>query len=64
MSLQVKQSRSWSINIWKGVHIKSTAKIDSAATNSLFYIDDNSELKTLGIGTTDEYFCGIFMEWN
>ena len=35
--------------------IKSTAKIDSAATNSLFYIDDNSELKTLGIGTTDEY---------
>ena len=35
--------------------IKSTAKIDSAPTNSLFYIDDNSELKTLGIGTTDEY---------
>jgi hypothetical protein len=35
--------------------IKSTAKIDSATTNSLFYIDDNSELKTLGIGTTDEY---------
>ena len=35
--------------------IKSIAKIDSAATNSLFYIDDNSELKTLGIGTTDEY---------
>jgi hypothetical protein len=35
--------------------IKSTAKIDSAPTNSLFYIGDNNELKTLGIGTTDEY---------
>ena len=35
--------------------IKSTAKIDSAATNSLFYIDDNNELKTFGIGTTNEY---------
>ena len=35
--------------------IKSTAKIENASTNSLFYIDDNSELKTLGIGTTNEY---------
>ena len=35
--------------------IKNTVKIDSAPTNSLFYIDDNNELKTLGIGTTDEY---------
>ena len=35
--------------------IKKIVKIDSAPTNSLFYIDDNNELKTLGIGTTDEY---------
>ena len=35
--------------------IKSTAKIENATANSLFYIDDNNELKTLGIGTTDEY---------
>ena len=35
--------------------IKSTTKIENAATNSLFYIDDNNELKTLGIGTTNEY---------
>jgi len=35
--------------------ITSTSKIEGASTNSLFYIGDNSELKTLGIGTTDEY---------
>ena len=35
--------------------IKNTAKIENASTNSLFYIGDNNELKTLGIGTTTEY---------
>lgn len=50
--ISVKKSTSFANNL---LTIKSTAKIDSAATNSLFYIDDNSELKTLGIGTTDEY---------
>lgn len=50
--ISVKKSTSFANNL---LTIKSTAKIDSAATNSLFYIDDNSELKTLGIGTTNEY---------
>ena len=35
--------------------LKDAAKIEGASTNSLFYIGDNNELKTLGIGTTDEY---------
>ena len=50
--ISVKKSTSFANNL---LTIKSTAKIDSATTNSLFYIDDNSELKTLGIGTTNEY---------
>ena len=50
--ISVKKPTSLANNL---LTIKSTAKIDSATTNSLFYIDDNSELKTLGIGTTNEY---------